>query len=434
MAQLPAVSRLLVGSAIPWMVACGAKTGLHVPETDAGMDADAAMDAEMDADAAIDAPIPCIEIPFDGGPIELPLSTQAELRRADVAFLIDTTASMGDEIDRIREQLRDRLAPGIEAEIPDAQFAVATFADFPVDPFGAPEDNPFELRLPMTDDLAQAQAAMNAIFLGNGRDEAESQVEAMYQIATGEGLGGYVSPSFGCPSGGVGYPCFRTDALPIVLLFTDAPMHNGPGGGAAYGGVIRPEPHRYDEAIDALLALDIRVIGFDSGDGAGANDLRAAATDTNALDSSGGPLVYDIGPRGERLGTGVIDAIKTFAEAVIFDIDTAIFDPDPGDGVDVRDFVEGVVPLRAEPMSGIREIDSEGGVFRGVVSGTTVVFQLTVRNDAVVPGPMPQSFLLEVVFRGDERTRLGRTIVELIIPGADGMGCEDGGVGIAGPE
>jgi len=393
---------------------CGAKTGLEVP--------DGAVDAGLDAG------IPCVEVTLDGGPVNLPLETQAELARADVVFLIDVTASMMEEIEQVRDKLRDRLAPAIYAEIPDVHFAVATFADFPVEPYGDPTDNPFTLMLPMTEALSLVQAAVDAIDLGNGQDAPESQVEALYQVATGEGLGGYIPASFGCPSGGTGYPCFRGDALPIILLFTDAPFHNGPGGRNAYAGAISPSPHSYQDAVSALGALGVRVIGFNSGAGDAARDLREIATETNAVNTDGAALVYDIGRRGEDLGTGVVDAMKNFADAVVFDIDALASDPDPGDGVDVTAFVESIAPLRAVPADGVESIDTVAGVFRGVRAGTTVVFQLRIRNDAVIPGPHARQFLLEIIFRGDGRTLLGRRLVRIVIPGADGAGC-DGPIG-----
>jgi len=398
---------------------CGAKTGLDVP--------DAELDATNPPDA-LDAgpPIPCVEIPIDGGPIELPLETEAQVGRADILFLIDTTASMQDEIDRIRDQIRDRLAPAIERTLQDTRIGVATFADFPIEPFGDADagDTPFQLVSQMTDDLAQIQAAISTIRLGNGRDEAESHVEALYQVATGEGLGPFVSPSFGCPTGGLGYPCFREDALPVVLLFTDAPFHEGPGGTQPYMR-ISPRPHRYEEALTELNRLGIKVMSFNSGDGTAVRDLQELATDTGAVRRDGTPLVFDVGRRGESLGTEVIGAIELFAEAIEFDVDALLIDPDPRDGIDPRDFVEAIIPLSATPADGVASIDTEAGVFRGVISGTDLLFQLRLRNDAVVPGPTARRFLLEIVFRGDGRTRLDRRIIEIVIPGADGTGCDD---------
>ncbi|MFW6067160.1 MAG: vWA domain-containing protein [Myxococcota bacterium] len=407
---------------------CGARTGLELPDAEPLNQTDAGV---MDAgtDAGVDASIPCIDVPFDAGPVEVGLETEAQIGRADIVFLVDSTASMQDEIDNIRSRLQNQLAPAIRDAIPDSQIGVATFEDFPVGTYGDRGDVPFQLMTTSTADLAQVQAAVNAIRTGDGADPPESQVEALYQLATGEGIGGFVPASPGCPTGGLGYACVRGDALPVVMLFTDAPFHNGPGGRNPYVG-ITPPPHTYGQMLDEIDRLGMRVIGFGSGGGDERRDLRQVAVDTGAVDRSGTPLVYDIGVRGQRLGTDVVDAIRTFASDAVFDVDVVLRDPVPGDGVDVTGFVEQVVPLRAEPPEGVESIDVEAGVFRGVRAGTVVVYELVVRNDAVVPGPEPQEFRLDVLFRGDERARLARESVLLIIPGEDGRGCDappDGG-------
>ncbi len=398
------------------LVGCGAKTGLYVPPVDASLDA--GVDAGPD--------YPCVEVPPDGGVILLPLDLEAELARADVFFLVDNTLSMEAEIGRIRERLRDTIAPAIARTIPDSMLGAATFADFPEGMCGQPGDEPFALVLPVTDDLNRAQAAIDALGMRGGSDRPESQVEALYHTATGEGHGTYVPPSFGCPTGGIGYPCFRSDALAVVLLFTDAPFHNGPGGSEPYSAActVTPPPHTYADAVEALNRLDARVIGLYSGPGDGREDVVAIARDTGAL-SGDDPLVFDIGERGERLTESVVTAIETLANVIRFDVDTELVDPDRTDGVDPRMFVESVVPLRAEPMANVESIDREAGVFRGVLAGTRVFFELRIVPGSVVPGPTAQRFLLEVIFRGDGRTRLGSRIVEIVIPGADGGGCED---------
>lgn len=402
---------------------CGAKTGLEVP------------DAQVDAgiDAGPDAAIPCIEVPVDGGIVDLPLQTQVELGRADVVFAIDTTASMGQEIDEIQANLRNQIAPGIRNTIRDSHIGVTTFADFPEGSCGAAGDLPFRLVLPATPDIGRVQSAVDSIALDNGSDEPESQVEALYQIATGEGIAPWVPASFGCPAGGFGYPCFRTDALPVVLIFTDAPFHNGPGGVRPYADpracpiADASGAHDYADATAALGAAGIRVIGLYSGPPRedGFRHLEQLARDTDAM-SSAGPLVFDIGQRGERLSESVVQAIATLADVVEFDIDTELVDVDRSDRVDPREFVEAVLPLRAEPPDGVREIDFDAGVFRGVRTGTLVVFQLRLRAGVVAPGVGPQRFLLEVVFRGDGRTRIDSRIIEIVVPGADGSGCEAG--------
>lgn len=410
---------LVLGS----VAGCGARTGLEVPDAgDGGFDGGP---AAPDAPDATDAAVPCFELDPDGGVIDLPLDTQVELGRADVAFLVDTTASMGSEIDQIRRGLRDRIVPGIRASIPDSRLAVATFADFPNDPCGDTGDSPFELILPITDDISRVQAAVDSIALHSGVDPPESQVEGLFQLVTGEGLPGFVEPSFGCPGGGFGFACFSADALPVVLLFTDAPFHSGPGGTNPYTCGVSGVAHRYDDAVAALRARNVRVIGLFSGggDAEARRDLDAIARDTGAVGATGAPLVLDIGSGGERLSESVVDAIEILASVIEFDIDTRLSDPDPGDAVDPRDFVDAVLAIRAEPPEGAGEIDRDAGVFRRVRTGTRVLFQLRLRNDAVAPGEGPQRFRLEIIFRADMRTRIGSTIVEIVVPGRDGTGC-----------
>lgn len=400
---------------------CGAKTGLDVPDTGFDAGPDGGFDAGLDAD------IPCFEVPLDGDVIQVPLELEAQLARADVLFLVDTTLSMDEEIGQIQSTLRDEIVPGIDSAIPDSTLGVASFGDFPEGNCGDRGDSPFRLVLPQTDEVNRVQAAVDSLELGNGLDRPESQTEALYQVATGEGIGSYVPPSFGCPGGGAGYPCFRDDALPIVLMFTDAPFHNGPGGSNSYATTscgISPPPHTYAQALAELNAQSIRVIGLYSGTGMGLGDLNAVATDTNALTETGAPLVFNIGQGGGGLSSSVVQAIETLADVIEFDVDTVLEDPEPADGIDPRDFVEAVIPVRADPMDRIERIDVDSGTFIGVRAGTTVFFELQIRAGSVVPGPEPRRVRLEIIFRGDRRTRLGSRVIELVIPAEDGRGCE----------
>src|SRR5690606_27967424 len=131
------------------LVGCGARTDLYAPPVP-----DAAVDAE------VPRVVPCIEVPIDGSPVRADLELVAEVGQADIVFLIDVTLSMQQEIDRIRERLRDRIAPGINEAIPGARLGVASFADFPVGSYGDPSvDYPFRLHLRASSELEQVQAA-----------------------------------------------------------------------------------------------------------------------------------------------------------------------------------------------------------------------------------------------------------------------------------
>lgn len=392
------------------LTACGSKTGLDLPDVIV---------------PPIEQP-PCVEVPTDPmATVTIDLSTDAELRRADVFFLIDTTRSMEREISEIRSRLRDRLAPAIYAQIPDTNFGVGTVADFPLAPFGDAQDVPYQLMRQLTGDLAATQGAVDLIRLGNGGDAHEAQLEALYQVATGAGLGSFIEPSLGCPNGGTGGACFRRDAFPVVLLFTDAPMHGGPATGEPYSG-ITPRPHTYQETIDALRARNIRVLGLWSNvPDSTRQDLVETVRDSGGVDSNGQPIVVNIGTDGERLDTGIANVLREYARSVIFNIGAVPIDPTPADGFDVTALVEAITPLSASPMSGIDRINVEDGTFEGVVSGTRVTFQIVVRGGSYTQGPTAQRYRLQVDFRTGGSTYIGSGEVDLVIPGLDGSGCDD---------
>ncbi len=134
--------------------------------------------------------------------------------------------------------------------------------------------------------------------------------------------------------------------------------------------------------------------------------------------------MLDIGSGGERLTEEVVGAIQTFASTVIQDIDAVVRDADASDGVDARMLVEYVEALSAAPMSGIDSIDTVNHRFVEARVGTILTFRLVVRAGVAVPGPEPRFVKVEVVFRGNGRTRLGSQIVTLLVPAADGRNCD----------
>lgn len=393
---------------------CGAKTGLLFPERDA------APDAEVDAAA----PAECIVIDYGTGDLIVDLSTDAQLEVADVLFLVDVTGSMSQEISNIQNRLRDRIVPGIAEEIPDVGIGVAYFADFNVGDYGLGSDEPFRLLQTITTDLVAVQAAVDQLPDRDGNDGPESQVEAMYQVGTGEGLGDWVPASFGCPTGGSGYPCFRREALPIVLMFTDAPFHNGPTGGYPYSG-ISPPPHQWQEAVDALASLGVSFIGLDSAgftDLGGVQDMRETGIALGTIDVDGNPLVFDIGDDGSGLDETVVDSVKTLANRVRFDVDAVVEDV-PGDPYDGRDLIQAIRPLSADPADGVQSIDETA--FRGVIPGTHVTFSVTVRNDVIPRGPEPIVVPVRIIFRGNFRTTLEALNVDIVIPALNGEACSE---------
>ena len=190
------------------------------------------------------------ELPY-GGPAEIdPLDVSVQVRTADIYFLMDTTGSMGGEIDNLRTGLRSGTFAGcsggiigaIRCTIPDAWFGVGYHDDYPVSPYGSSVDRVYQNLQDITGNLAATETAVGNLVLHNGNDGPESQTQALWAIATGGGLGPYLSAR-SCSGTRWGYPCFRAGTIPIVILFTDAPFHNGPSGngyGSFGSGVTLP--------------------------------------------------------------------------------------------------------------------------------------------------------------------------------------------------
>jgi hypothetical protein len=223
---------------------------------------------------------------------------------SDVVLLMDVTGSMAGAIASVQTLLTGTIIPGLAAAIADLEIGVASFRDFPVAPYGGGTDRPFEVDQTMTTSTATAQSAVNSLFAWGGADTPESHVEALYQVATGAGFGGWV-PSASCPAGRSGAMCLRSGATPIVILISDAPFHNGPSG-YGYAGVS-PTPHTYAEAVAALAGIGARVLGINVGSADA--DMTRLATDTGSVDATGAPIVFTVS--GAATGTAVVDAVES---------------------------------------------------------------------------------------------------------------------------
>ncbi len=227
-----------------------------------------------------------------------------------------------------------------------------------------------------------------------------------------------------CPADTVGYPCFRNNGSRIVLLFTDAAMHNGPGGSEAYDSPpFSPAPATYEMAVGALRDIGAKVLGLYSGNDPrdrAVTDLNAVARDTGAVTEDGMPIVLDIGSRGENLDEGVVESIRQLVEEVPIDID-AIAEDYPGDEFDALEFVRTIETTGASPPGGATDLGDE---YLGVRPGTRVGFRVFLANERIERGPEPQEYTITVVLRGDGVTRLTETVVLVVIPSIGGDGCE----------
>ena len=141
---------------------------------------------------------------------------------------------------------------GINCLIADAHFGLGGFRDIPVYDdsisdcayegcrYGDRDEQLFRHMVDITSSQAAISTALGSLSMNYNWDAPEGANLALYSLATGRGhYFGIDRPAVpdrtdraGCPADTFGYPCFRKKAVPVVLLFTDAPQHNGPSSSA----------------------------------------------------------------------------------------------------------------------------------------------------------------------------------------------------------
>jgi hypothetical protein len=220
-----------------------------------------------------------------------------------------------------------------------------------------------------------------------------STVSGQGSLASGCAIAG-VTPRSTClgsaaASGGFdsyGYPCFRSGAVPVILLATDeAPLSAGDTNNCpAWETIVKP----------ALLSRGAKLIGI-SGSGsttAVVDDLKLMATSTGAVDGlgNGAPLVFD--GSDASAATAISNGVKALVSGLPLDVSLALRD-DPADAVDaIAAFVGHSQTLQlgsVECANGLNEADTNGDTFpdayRDVKPNTPLCFRLLGHGNASVP-------------------------------------------------
>lgn len=421
-----------------------------------------------------------------GGNVSKPLDFSTSVPSLDVFFDMDVTGSMGQEIQALKNALTTVVVPGAQAEIPNTQFGVGAFGDFPISPYGntscagsgGQPDQPFKLLQSITDNVAVVSTAVGQLSngstpIGCGADLPESNIESLYQIATGAGLsgpGGTNVPPNNLGVGGVG---FREGVMPVVVSITDALTH-GKGETSAcglsnlnlnYGGNVGGVAHTRAEAKTALDAICARVVGvasipsgtpvactgqldledFARSTGArvppaawdvGARPAGCAAnqccTNTNgtgrAADADGlCPLVFRVdGASGNGLDSSIVTGLKMLTRFATFDVNTetqgenqSLSGTNTPAGTTTADFIKAITPTgavvpAAPPVIPPPTFDATS--FQAVTPGTTVSFDVVAYNDFVPQTSSAQLFRAVIRVLAGGCTALDQRDVFILVP------------------
>ncbi len=381
------------------------------------------------------------------------LTFDTNIRRADVHVSVDTTGSMSGEINNLQSSIRTSVIPGIRAFIPDTAFGVSEYEDFPINPFGnlncggaaGDPDQPFKLLQPITTVVGRVDSAIRVLDmpLGCGADLPESGYEALYQIATGEGItfrGGAVPPFTPTPGaegtrGGVG---FRDDAFPMVIHVTDATSHIP----ADYAAMGITGTHDHDDVVTAFGALSARFIGVASRSEARAQLVQLALDTETYIPPTGGdcftgisgsarppdmladgtevcPLVFDARENGSGLADTLVDAVNDLVTSISLDTVSIRVVGDP------NNFIKATIPRSATPPPGapspsVADLDGDSifDSFVDLTPGTIVSFTIIAFNDTVAELDEDQVFTVTLQVIGDGITVLDEKQVVIIVPRA----------------
>ncbi|MBW2589044.1 MAG: hypothetical protein JRD92_19255, partial [Deltaproteobacteria bacterium] len=179
--------------------------------------------------------------------VQADLAISGSITSADAYILMDATGSMtGEQVQLLKDlssgtfvdptSCADAADTGIlgalKCAVPDLWLGVGDFKEVSYLPHNNRYDMaPYHHYLDMTDDVQHMGDAVAQMVADFNLDTPEAATQAIYSVITGNGLGDLVPNRGACPStpaGRWGYPCFRPGVLPIIVLFTDAEMYNGP--------------------------------------------------------------------------------------------------------------------------------------------------------------------------------------------------------------
>lgn len=422
-------------------------------------------------------------LPYKINPQTKPLTFSTEVQSLDVFFAVDTTGSMGGEINQLTRSLQTVIIPGVKAAAAkDAWFGVGAVDDWPTGSYGSPncggggDDQPLILLQGMTDDVMKAQNGVQQLLRGSsprgcGNDLPEGQMEALYQIATGDGQMG-AGANIPANHKGVGGVEFRDGALPVVVSITDASFHSkndvparSCGGNVDYGSDVAPFAHTRQEVVEKMNKICAKSVGISAEVNSdpnciGTKDLVYFANETGAVvppeawdvpmrpancamgkcctgqkgageepDANGlCPLVFKILGDGANVGEQVTAGIAQLARFASFDVTTDVVGQTMGEKGEVlpppatsADFIKDIVPLDAlppppPPFFNPPVIRPDGKGFSKVVPGGFVRFNVTAQNEILKETTAPQVFHATIRVRAGGCANLDSRDVIILIP------------------
>ena len=369
----------------------------------------------------------CIRMVF-GGPLDaddITIPTRATWARIDLYLLLDRSSSMLPELSNLASNGSAAIdarqcAPagsGPEGQcVPSLWSGAGTFA------FSDSGAATFAHALDVGNATDLSTLPTGAAPGANG---LEATRLALHSVITGQGGAlcsiAALDPRADCaasPAGatGFGYGCFRTDAVPVIVLVSDEQT-----------SVNFTCPDWTSVVLPALLGRNARLMSI-LGDGASMatrTEFESFALSTRTVDvtSGGEPLVFQ--SAGGNATSALSSGLQRFQLGAPLDVE-AIFLDDPDDTLDTSIFVDHIETYQdgtAECSDGLTAIDSGGHPspdrFVNLRGGTPICFRLVLRENLTVPpGNTATTYSATLRILGEDRMPIEELRLNFVVPAA----------------
>ncbi len=346
------------------------------------------------------------------------LKFSTKIEAIDVAIFFDDSGSMGDEISKLKEEVKEKVVGAIADQFADNP----DYASFGLVRFGW--ETPYVIEQTMT---TSAELVQDAIGNLKGNQGNELAIYAMYLASTGEAYTGSMLPcamgkcqdpllgvmhsakynvqkadcSGADKLGTAGALCMRKKSMPIFVVITDEDSDDC----VPFGSQITLQTQCMFEAgtkelsinmaIAAMNGVGAKFIGIDSGFDCGDNNsggssssckktdqakkwFTAFAEATGSLDANGNPFLYHTEqPDGTGIGGNVTEAIKQLTTWIDMDVTTGGISDEECNGVNAAQFVKSSKALSSDPDT----IQHDETTFFSVPQNAEVTFDVHFYND-----------------------------------------------------
>ncbi|GDX83322.1 hypothetical protein LBMAG42_51330 [Deltaproteobacteria bacterium] len=363
--------------------------------------------------------------------VEQGFEFELNVSSGDIAFLLDTTCSMSYSLSSMAGEF-SQIVSSVEAQMPDAQYGVATFDDYYYNGMGNSGDKIFELVQPITTSTSAVQSSLSGLGIHGGGDGPEGAMEALYQALEGGGYdmncnssfdsakdvrpfiasaadpfngGGGQNYNSGIPGigtgGGMG---FRDYALPIIVYVTDNYMRDPDAASNSYndtpGGC--PRDGSSSDVVSAAKAMNAALIGISVSGSLPQAQMNDLATKTGSYADTDGDgavndkLVFQWSGSSATLRSTITSAISDLAESV--------------------QFGEVVLKVEGDDHGFVKSIDPESYTLSSSANGQKLEFDLTFRG-AVAAMDTDQTYALKLNVYGDGTVLLDTLDIYVLVPG-----------------